>query len=109
MPDDTPVLIQVLRRRAAGRSVRELAKTTGVPYSRAHAIFTGAGDHKLGNIEKALATLAPELMEFARGLAALSPPAGQPGGTKEDPMAKAKKTAAKPAPKKAGKAKPAAK
>ncbi|MFM2091038.1 MAG: hypothetical protein RLZZ127_1527 [Planctomycetota bacterium] len=107
---DTPILIRVIRARAGGRSVNEIAKATGVPYSRAHAILRDGGDHKLGNIEKALTALAPELMAFARNLAAMSPPGGQPAGTTEDPMAKAKKTAAKAAPKKAApKAKPAAK
>ena len=71
----TPLLIQVIRQRAGDRSIRDIAKATGIPYSRAHSILRDEGDHRLANIEKALHTLAPELMALANQLAPAEPPA----------------------------------
>lgn len=56
-------LLDLLRRRAKGRSVRRVAAVSGVAYSRAHLILRGKPAAKtLANVEALLSVLAPEVL-----------------------------------------------
>ena len=57
-----PAILRLIRARAGSTPIAQVAKAAGIPYSRAHCLLSGPGDHKLGNVEKALAYLAPEVL-----------------------------------------------